>query len=427
MSLLTFELDQLPRRAILAVDIKSFFASVECALRGLDPLHTRLVVVSDLNRPGGVILAASPAVKKAYGITTANRLFEVPRDGTVKIVEPHMSLYLSMNKRINELFEQYTEQRYVQAYSIDESFLDITGSVALMGDAVVIARKIKQTLFARYQLHCSIGIGDNPLLAKLAMDNAAKKTSDGIAYWNYENIPQTVWQIKQLTDFWGIGRRTALRLEKHGYYSVKSLAHADIDILKKEFGILGEQLYYHANGIDYTRIGETAAPLEKSYSKNQILFRDYHEKEEVRIIILEMVEDVAERLREQKAIGDIIHLSVGNSRNTQAAGFSRRMKISEATNVTSKLIQAFSILFDRYYQGEAVRSVNVSVGGIRPDTFAQINLFENSYQLMSHQKLDQTVDDIRQRFGKSAIMRAVSYTEAATAIQRTRIVAGHRG
>ncbi|WP_162921664.1 excinuclease ABC subunit A [Listeria costaricensis] len=427
MPLLKFDLAQLPKRAVLAVDIKSFFASVECALRGLDPLTTKLVVVSDLNRPGGVILAASPAVKEAYGISTANRLFDVPRDGSVKIVEPHMSLYLSMNKRINELFEQYTEARYIQPYSIDESFLDITGSIALMGDAIEIAQTIKGTILKRYQLHCSIGIGDNPLLAKLAMDNAAKRSPTGIAYWDYEHVPQTVWQIQRLTDFWGIGRRTALRLEKHGYYSIKSLAHADIDILKKEFGILGEQLYYHANGIDYTRIGETAPPLEKSYSKNQILFRDYHEKEEVRVIILEMVEDVAGRLREQRAIGDIIHLSLGNSRHVVSTGFSRRMKISEPTNVTSKLIYAFSLLFDRYYQGEAIRSVNVSIGGIRPDTFMQMNLFENGHKLLNHQRLDQTVDEIRHRFGKSSIMRAVSYTEAATAIQRAQIVAGHRG
>lgn len=421
-----FDYQHAPRRVILAVDIKSYFASVECAIRGLDPFKTNLVVVSDLQQKGGVILAATPAMKKNYGINTTNRLFEVPNDPSVKIVEPHMQMYIDMNMKIQQLFYHYTEKKFVHVYSIDEAFLDVTGSVRLYGGLANLVQALQQEMYKQFRLYCTIGIGDNPLLAKLAMDNEAKHRESGIAYWNYENIPEKIWQIKRLTDFWGIGRRTALRLEKLGIYTIKSLAHASLTALKKEFGIIGEQLFYHANGLDYTRLDQAIQTLEKSYGGNQILMRDYHLQAEVEVVIAEMVDNVAERLRNHSAVGDFIRLSIGNSAHSTIKGFSRQMKLHTATNLTWQFQEAFLRLFRKYYEGDAVRSIGISIGGVTPESYHQLNLFASPEILEEKRRLDFTIDQIRGRYGKQAIMRAVSYTASGNGIIRNGKVGGHK-
>lgn len=415
-----------PRRVILAVDIKSYFASVECAIRGLDPFQTNLVVVSDLTQKGGVILAATPAMKQNYGINTTNRLFEIPKDRAIKIVEPHMQLYINMNMQIQQLFLRYTEKKFIHVYSIDEAFLDVTGSVRLYGGIDKLVIDLQQAMYAQFHLYCTIGIGDNPLLAKLAMDNEAKQQRRGIAYWNYENIAEKVWQIDKLTNFWGIGRKTTLRLEKLGIYTVKALAHADIDALKKEFGVIGEQLYYHANGIDYTRLDQVVQTLEKSYGENQILMRDYDKQAEIEVVLSEMIDNVAERLRFHRAVGDLIRLSIGNSSHSILKGFSRQMKLQTATNLTADFQQAFLYLFRKYYEGDAVRSIGVSIGGVSPESYHQLSLFASPEALEEKRQLDFTIDRIRARFGKRAIMRAVSYTAAGNGLTRNGKVGGHK-
>lgn len=257
--------DKLPLRYVMCIDVKSFFASVEAARRGIDPLEAYIIVLSNLKRSGSIVLAASPKVKSEFNIKTGSRRFEIPQNKKLMLVEPSMGLYIEMNRKINDIFSRYCAKEDILSYSIDESFLDLTNTYMHFGNPLEIARMIKKDIRDELGLEVTIGLGDNPLLAKLAMDNEAKKTKEQIAYWPYESIPYKLWKIKKLTDFWGISRGYERKFNSMGITSIYNLAHFDKNILKKKFGILGLQQYYHANGVDYSRISKKVTQKSKGY------------------------------------------------------------------------------------------------------------------------------------------------------------------
>lgn len=420
--------DYEPRRHILCVDVKSFFASVEAVARNQHPLEAYIAVVSKPDIDGGLVLAASPLVKKEYGIKTGSRVFDIPRRSKIEIVEPRMGLYLERNAQIVDIFRQYTSDESIHIYSIDESFLDITDSQLLFGSALDIAYKIQRQIWQEYGLVVTIGMGDNPLLAKLALDNDAKKNEGQhfIARWSYEDVPETVWKIDPLTDMWGIGSRTAKKLQALGIQSVYDLSQYDVKKLKKRFGIIGEQLFYHAHGIDQSIISEKYEPVSNSYGKSQILDRDYKTYAEVEVVIREMADQVAARLRNHHAQASLVHLSVGYSDGEVERGFSRQTSIP-ATNESRKIIQAALFLFDKFYEGYPVRSVGISCGQISHQSSVQLDLFENPEESLQKMKLEKTIDAIRDRYGYSSLVQARSLTEGATAISRSHLIGGHRG
>jgi len=421
-----FDLKKLPKRDILCIDMTSFFASVECVERGLDPLTTYLVVIGKKDQPGSVVLAASPAVKRDFGIKTTNRQFEVPNDPRILIVEPRMGLYLKQNRAIQDIYRGYVSNDDLHIYSIDESFLDCTPSRRLFGDKLTIAKQIQQEIFEKLGLIAKIGIGDNLLQSKLALDNASKKTKDGIAYWSYENVQETIWKIPKLTDMWGIGSRTARTLNSMGIFSVKSLANCDVKLLKKKLGVIGEQLYYHAWGVDFSRISKRVPPKENSYGRSQILLRDYEDPNEVEVIIREMAEDVAARLRRNNVVGEVVHLGIGYSKAEYEKGFSHQMKLMSPTNQTKEITEVCLKIFRTYYTGQVVRQVNVSVGKVSSKYDIQLNLFMDTEEMRKQEALDNTIDKIRNKYGKTAILRATSYTKGGTAIQRAGMIGGHK-
>ena len=237
---------RLPRRDVLCIDVKSFFASVEAVRRKIHPLDAYIIVISDFERPGAVVLASSPKVKKEFGIKTGSRKFEIPNNPKLMIVEPSMSLYLEVNSMICDIFKRYVADEDLLVYSIDEAFLDISSTRKLFGKPMDIAKKIQKAIWDELKLVVSVGIGDNPLLAKLALDNDAKKNKSQIAYWSYEDVPKTVWRIPKLTDMWGISYGYEKKLNDLGIKSVYELAHSNPLFLKSYLGIMGLQLYYHS-------------------------------------------------------------------------------------------------------------------------------------------------------------------------------------
>ncbi|WNS78533.1 hypothetical protein RRU94_00725 [Domibacillus sp. DTU_2020_1001157_1_SI_ALB_TIR_016] len=200
--------DDLPRRDILCIDVKSFFASVEAVRRRIYPLYAYVILIANKDRSGSVVLAASPRVKKEFGIRTGARNYEIPKDPRLVIVEPSMSLYLQVNKMILDIYRRFVPDKDLHIYSIDEVFLDMTASRRLFGDKITIARTIQRMIWQELRLVVTIGIGDNPLLAKLSLDNEGKEAADGIAHWAYEDVPEKVWAIssdhKYVGDFSGI-------------------------------------------------------------------------------------------------------------------------------------------------------------------------------------------------------------------------------
>lgn len=416
--------EKLPLRYILCIDVKSFFASVEAVRRGINPLEAWIAVVSDIRRPGGVVLAASPNVKKYCNIKTGNRKFEI-LDRRVEIVNPSMALYLEFNRKIHDIFLSYTSKEDINVYSIDESFLDVTNSYQLFGDPYEIAVKIKERIFNELGLAVTIGIGDNPLLAKLALDNEAKKVEEQISYWSYEDIPNTLWKIEKLTDFWGISRGWEKRLNKLGIYTIKQLANFDKRILEKKYGIMGLQQYYHANGVDYSIIKNKVKTKNKGFSKGQILMRDYVNEGEIMGILEEMVDEVALRLRKHKLVAKSMALYCGFSSNEINPGFALTKSFNTPLSDTRTILDYFKRAFYENWTGERVRQFNISLQELEEDLGHQISMFE--LRDIKNYKLDTTLDSIRDRFGLTSVFKAQSLNESSTFFERAKFVGGHKG
>lgn len=416
-----------PRRDILCIDIKSFFASVEAVERRQHPLHAMIAVVSKPDSNGGLVLAASPRVKKEYNIRTGTRVYEIPRHAKIEIVEPRMALYLKKNLDVIEIFKRYVSLQDLHVYSIDESFIDVTHSHALFGSTKDIATKIQLDIWRELKLVATIGMGDNPLLAKLALDHQAKNDYDNWyqASWRYEDVPKTLWRIDKLTDFWGIGSRTEVKLQRLGINTIKDLAQYDVKKMKEKFNVIGEQLFFHAHGIDRTILSDTFIPKEASFSKNQILNRDYYNAGDVEVVIREITEENAMRLRKYSLTTSTVKLKIGYSKHTFQPGFSHQMAI-EATNSSNKLVYYMLRLFRKHYENQPVRTINISFNKIAPKQDYQTNLFESVEDVLKDEELDSVIDLVRRKYGYTSLLHASSLVQNGMALQRSKLLGGHQ-
>ncbi|MGX7243650.1 Y-family DNA polymerase [Enterococcus quebecensis] len=424
-----FDYEKEPRRAIFCIDVKSFYASVECVARGYDPMEKMLVVMSHAENTGGLVLASSPKAKEVLGITNVTRKYDVPNHPELVVVPPRMNEYIKENMKINAIYSEYVAEEDLHIYSIDESFLDVTASWRLFGRTPMeLAKLIQQRIQKETGLYITIGIGDNPLLAKLAMDIEAKHNDERLATWHYEDVSEKVWSIEPMTDMWGIGQRLAKRLNDLGIRSVYDLAHADINSLKRNLGIIGEQLYAHAHGIDRSRLAEKYIPEERSYNNSQILMRDYLKQDEIEVVIREMADQVAARLRKANCQTECVHLSIGFSKavKREGTGFSRQMKVP-LTNSSRMLIDYCLMIFRQHWHGEEVRHIGITYSKLNYNTYVQLDLFHEPDEQLKERNLDQLIDEIRQRFGYVSLVHASSVSSGGTAISRASLVGGHAG
>jgi len=412
----------MPNNQVMCVDMKSFYASCSAVMLGHDPLECYLVVAGNQERKGSVVLAASPKMKKEFGIKTGSRLYEVPNDPRIIIAEPKMATYLRISTELTRVFNRYVPKEAIHMYSVDESFIKVDGTMQLWGDVFTIAKKIKDDIEREFQLPSAIGIGPNMLLAKLCLDLEAKK--HGIAEWTYEDVPAKLWPVSPLREMWGIGRRVEKTLNGMGIFSVGQLAHYDLEKLEKKFGIMGNQLYYHAWGVDLSEIGAPIMEGQVSFGKSQILLRDYKEEHEIKYVILEMCEEVARRARSHRKSGRTISFGLGYSQDEFGGGFYRSKTIDEPTNVTMDIYRVCIQLFHKFYEGKTVRQISISLGNLADDNEMQLSLFEPN--VWKKRELGYTVDHIRSKFGAGALLRAVSYTNAGTARLRSKLVGGHK-
>lgn len=420
------------RRVIFMIDSKSFYASVECVERGYNPLKALLVVMSEQeNTNGGLVLAASPMAKKKLGISNVTRQRDILVCNELVIAIPRMNLYIQENLRINNIYRQYTDDAHLLPYSVDESILDMTHSWRLFGKTPEeVAFKIQKQVRAETGIYLTIGIGDSPVLAKLALDIEAKHAKNLTGIWHYEDVSRKLWPITKLTDVWSIGARTARKLNLMDIHSMYDLSHQDPYLFRSKLGLMGEQLLALSWGIDRSDLTETIRPKNKSYSNSQVLPRDYSQRAEIEIVIREMADQVATRIRAHQKQACLVSLFIGysfsESEKQESHGFRKQCRISP-TNDTNTLMAVMINLFRKYWRGEIIRHIGIDYGGLVDDTGVQLNLFEQPEHILKTNKIDQVVDEIRQRFGTTALMRAMSKEVGGTAINRASLVGGHNG
>lgn len=414
----------LPRHDVLCVDMKSFFASVEAVNLGLDPLTAFIAVVGDKKRSGSIVLAASPMMKKHYRIKTGSRLFDIPtHDPRIHVVEANMGLYLKVSTAITQRMNEFVPMEAIHQYSIDEFWLTADGTQALFGDRFELAAKIQKVIDQEFGLPCCIGIGPNRFLSKVILDTESKKK--GIAECQYEDVEKKLWPIP-IEKIWGIGRRMKGNLNRQGIVTLGDLAKYPLPLLQKRYGIMGEQLWYHAWGVDLSPVfgnpGGNSHSTQKGYGHGITLLRDYT-GDEVPAVLLDLAEEVCRRARTAHMSGRTIHFGIGYSAYQGGGGFSRSRSVDLPTNVTLDVYKVCMDLFKENHSGGIIRSVHLSLNNLSPDDGAQLDLFENNER--KHQ-LGYVMDSIRAKYGSTAILRARSYTDAGVALERSKKIGGHR-
>lgn len=413
----------MPVRDIMCIDMKSFYCSVVAMLEGLDVLKEPIAVVGSLQQPGSVVLAASPVMREKFKIkSTKSRRYEIPKHPDIKLFEPKMSFFLSISMEITRLIAKYVPVDSIHVYSVDESWVDLTTNGDFWGTPEETALAIKDAIYDQFRIPSAIGMGPNMLIAKLALDLEAKKT--GFAKWTYEDIPEKLWPVRPLSEMWGIGKQMEAKLNAMGIHTIGGLANSDLNELEKRFGIMGNQLYYHAWGIDLSKLGE---PLVNnaalSFGKGQMLMKDYHTRKDIAVVLLEMVEDVMRRTREAGYVGRTISLGLSYSKHAMTKGFYRSRTIEIPTNETLAMYKVCLELLDEFFAGEPARQLSVRISNLEPERSIQLDLFDEGKE--QRKMIGHTMDAIRAKFGATSLLRAISYTDSGTALKRDKLVGGH--
>ena len=410
-----------PRNDVLCIDMRSFYASVEAVKLGLDPMKVMLAVVGDLTRPGSIVLAASPALKKKHGISNVSRYFELPKDPKIHIVQANMADYLHVSLQIVKLLNQFAPKEAIHPYSVDEVWVTVNGLQKLFGKRQEIAVQIRDAILEKFGLPSAVGIGDNKFLAKVVLDLHAKKAKNGIAECTYEDVPEKLWPTP-VEKVWGIGSRMKKNLYRLGITTLGELANFSLDILKKHFGVMGEQLYWHAWGVDLSPvIGDFTKTTQESFGHGISLLRDYT-KEEALTCILDLCEEACRRARTEKKVGKTIQVGIRYSSET-GGGFSRSTSLYTPTNITMETSEVCVQLFNRFYDGHSkIRRVYVTLTNLTDDDDIQLDLF---HERTKNKDIGHVMDKIRERFGSDAILRASSYTDAGILLERSKKIGGH--
>ena len=412
----------------LCIDLKTFYASVECVERGLDPFNTNLVVADASRGKGTICLAISPKMKM-LGVKNRCRIFEIPP--TIKYITatPRMKKYIEYSANIYAIYLKYFSKEDIHVYSIDEAFMDVTKYLKLYkANPIELAKIIIKDIFKTYGITGTAGIGTNMYLAKIALDITAKHNPNNIGYLDEERYKKELWHHKPLSDFWQIGKGIERRLNKMRIYDMYDIAHSNPKKLYKEFGVNAEYLIDHSWGKESCTIADikTYKPKTNSISNSQVLFEDYS-FEKARLVLKEMVELGSLRLIENNLVTDSIGLYIGYSKDIiKATGGTR--KLINYTNVYSELLKAFLDIYDKNTnRSVAIRRIGVNFANTIETESVQLNLFTDQEKIDRERKLELTICNIKNKMGKNTIIRGMDLEEGATTRVRNQLVGGHNG
>ncbi len=414
------------QRIYAVIDLKSFFASCECAERGLDPFTTNLVVADPERGKGTICLAVTPAMKK-LGVSNRCRLFEIPKNIKYIMAKPKMKLYMQKSAEINAIYLRYVSPDDMHVYSIDECFIDLTDYIKLYNtDAITLAKTLTNAVMQETGICATVGIGTNMYLAKIALDITAKHSPDFIGYLDEELYKKTLWKHKPLTDFWNVGNGTVKRLLRYGVTTMQGVAQMPEEVLYKEFGVNAEFLIDHAWGKESCTIKDIKEYRTKncSISSGQVLFSDYEVKD-AEIVLKEMVFNLTLKLVKTKTVTSSISLAIGYADRTVGIDSVSR-RLGQETASFNVLSQRFTELFYSIVDTtKKIRRINVAFGGVRQPEYSTFDMFTDVESLDKEHALLETTVSVQKKYGKNALLKGVSYLDKATQRERSKMIGGH--
>ena len=484
-------------RIYCCIDLKSFYASVECMERGLDPITTNLVVADSSRTEKTICLAVSPSLKQ-YGIPGRARLFEVVQkvreinyDRRKKaykfigksfndlelrknkkleldyiVATPRMGLYMKYSTQIYNVYLKYLSESDIYVYSIDEVFCDITNYLKYYNmTPKELVTKILLDILKTTGITATAGIGTNLYLAKVSMDIVAKHVdvdSNGvrIAYLDEKRYRKLLWEHKPLTDFWRVGVGYSKKLNDHNIYTMGDICRCSINnvnLLYKLFGVNAELLIDHAWGYEPCTMDmiKKYKPVSNSLTSGQVLHCAYG-FDKARLIVREMVDLLSLEMVEKGVVSDIFVLTVGYDINspsydgeysldrygrTVPKSAHGTIRMPYKTSSSKVMMDKAMELYDRIVNRNLlVKRINISVGDLSSsdsvkERHEQIDIFsdfdhidneKDKKKIEDENKLQHVMLDIKKKYGKNSILKAMNLSEGATTIDRNKQIGGHK-
>ncbi len=416
------------KRMYLCIDLKSFYASVECRDRGLDPFSANLVVADPERTDRTICLAVSPAMK-AKGVPGRCRVFELPPDIDYIMAPPRMQHYIDVSAEVYGVYLNYLAREDIHVYSIDEAFLDVTDYLLLYGmTAAELGRVIIREVCDRIGVTATCGVGTNLYLAKVALDILAKHAEEGLAELDEETYIRRLWDHRPLTDFWRIGRGTFDRLSAVGIHTMREIALAEEDLLYRLFGVDAELLIDHAWGREPTRMSDIKnyRPHSSSLGSGQVLPFDA-DFATGRLLVKEMADLLCLDLVDRHLVTDSLTLHVSYSRRHERRPAHGTASLPVVTSSCRVITQQVTDLYDRIVdRGLTVRRLNLTFNHTMEEGCRQYDLFTDPEDAEREYTLQKTMLRVKERYGKNAILRGMNLEEGAMTMERNRQIGGHK-
>lgn len=415
-------------RTYICIDLKSFYASVECVERQFDPMTTNLVVADKDRTQKTICLAVSPSMK-ALGVANRCRVFEIPADIDYIMATPRMKLYMEYAADIYAIYLKYIAKEDIHVYSIDEAFMDVTEYLTMYEmSAKELSVRIMQDIYEEKGLTATCGIGSNLYLAKIALDVTAKHAEDHIGELTIETYQKNLWDHKPLTDFWRIGPGIAKKLQRYGITTMREIAEADEDLLYRLFGVDAELLIDHAWGKEPTMMSDIKNFHAKSNSltSGQVLSRDYGH-EEGRLVVKEMADELCLDMLDKGLVTDSLTLHMGYSNVLHMEPAHGTVSFLSPTNLPSKIIPEVEQLYDRIKDSNvSIRRIHLTCNRVIGEEFLQYDLFTDPQKVEKEQRIQQAMLSIKKKYGKNAVLKGMNFEEGATMRERNRQIGGHK-
>lgn len=389
-------------KVIFHIDVNSAFLSWEAVYRlyhlggSVDLREQVSAVGGDMAMRHGIILAKSIPAKR-YKIQTGETILEAQRKcSNLMLVPPNYGLYEQCSAAFMNILRQYSP--VVEQYSIDEAFVDMTGTEGLWGEPVTAANRIRNQIREELGFTVNVGVSENKLLAKMASD--FQKPDRVHTLWHRE-IEEKMWQLP-VSDLFFVGRATAKKLLNMGIRTIGELAHAQPDILKSHLKKHGEVIWLFANGQDVSVV-QKEPPANKGYGNSTTIAFDVCDASTAKLVLLALAETVGTRLRAAGVRAEVIAVGI-KTYDLQYAN--HQMTLNHATNITIEIHRCACQLFDQLWDGTAIRHLGIHTSRIRDyQDMRQLDMFDTTdYEKL--EKVDATVDRIRRRYGNDAVMRA---------------------
>ena len=388
-------------RLIFHIDVNNAFLSWTAVLllsQGYkkDIRTIPAIIAGSQSQRHGIVLAKSPIAKK-YGIKTAETIYQAKKKcPNLKTFPPNYRWYYEQSQKLFKYLSQYSP--LLEQFSIDECFLDMTGTNYLYKDYYQLAVKIKEEVKEKFGFTVNIGIGNNKLCAKMASDF---EKPDKVHTLFKEEIEEKLWPL-DVGDLFMVGKRTKEELNKLNIYTIKDLAFSNEKILEKNFKNQAKYLKEAAMGIDNTKV-EPRSNKTTSISTTETLNHDYTDEEKLKDILFRQTEDVTRELRKQRQYVKTVAVIY---KNKDFRNYSAQAKLPHLTNSTKEIYKLVIEIFNKSYKKDPIRLIGVRLADLQDTKERQMSLFEESNEEDKEEEIQKTIDDINQKFGKSIIAPA---------------------